>query len=137
MRLNLTLLADRYAICRLARDANIPEWACRAAFFSVTRTPNELSLVCSEKEIPLNAPCETGWRMLRVEGPLDFGLTGIVSSLTLPLAREMIPVFVLSTYQTDYLLVRDKTLAHAVAALESAGFGFENSNGGFTVSCGV
>ncbi len=124
MALHLSLRPDLYGICRMAPDAAIPDWACRAGFFSITRTPAELSLVCPEKKVPLNVPCEKGWRILRVEGPLDFGLTGIVSALTLPLAQEKVPVFVLSTYDTDYLLVKEDRLADASAALASAGFGF-------------
>lgn len=87
---------------------------------SVTATPQETSIVCPEGGAPTEAEIEGGWRVLEVAGPLDFGLTGVLASLTAPLADAGISVFALSTYDTDYLLVRETRLAEAVDALRTA-----------------
>jgi uncharacterized protein len=117
----LILLEERLAVCRLEPDAPVPAWA-RGGFVSVTRTPEELSIVCAESALPEDAPrAELGWRVLQVAGPLDFELTGILSSISQPLAEADVPLFALSTYDTDYVLVREPDLERAVEALEGAG----------------
>jgi uncharacterized protein len=118
--LHLTTLDDRFAICRLAADAAVPGWAT-GSLVSVTRTDRELSVVCPADRVPDGTQAETDWRALEVVGPLDFGLTGVIATLTRPLADRRIAVFVISTYDTDYLLVRDAALAEAAAALRAAG----------------
>jgi hypothetical protein len=87
----------------------------------VTRSDTELSVVCREEDVPAGASAERGWRALEVAGPLDFSLTGIVASLVSPLADAAVPIFVLSTFDTDYLLVREPDLPRAVEALRAAG----------------
>jgi hypothetical protein len=119
----LTLLADRYAIARLTPDAPVPAWAfpARAALASVTRTAEELSIVCRESDVPHDAaPVERGWRALRLAGPIPFETVGVVAGLAAPLAAAGVPVFVLSTYDTDVLLVREADLGRARAALGGA-----------------
>lgn len=110
-----------YAIAKLAGDAGIPAWAASSAFFSVTRTPDELSVVAAEASVPrgLNASC--GWRMLKVHGPFAFNETGVVASLANPLARVGVGIFVISTFDTDYLLVQQEDIPVAVETLEHAG----------------
>lgn len=98
------------------------DWAIRSDFWSITRTPEELSLVLPEENVPDGILAERGWSALQVQGPLDFSLTGILASLTAPLADAGISVFALSTYDTDYLLVRSETLSEAVAVLERTGY---------------
>jgi len=121
-QLSLQLLADRLAVCRLPADSAVPSWACTGgALASITRTPDELSVVCREAAIPIGTRCERGWRLLKVLGPLDFGLTGILDALTGPLARAEVSIFAISTFDTDYLLVREVQLEEAVAALSAAG----------------
>ena len=88
---------------------------------SVTRTPDELSIVCSEASVPPTARAQRGWRALEVQGPLDFSLTGVLAALTAPLAQARISIFALSTYDTDYLLVPGEDLARACATLTAAG----------------
>jgi GNAT superfamily N-acetyltransferase len=117
----LTVLDGTLAVCRLERDAAVPGWAVASRFFSVTRTAGELSVVCEERDVPAGVAAERGWRCLEVAGPLEFGLTGIVASLTDPLARAEIPVFAISTYDTDLLLVKEDVLESAIEALEGAG----------------
>jgi hypothetical protein len=118
----LLLLAETCAVCRLERKVPPPEWGTQGHFFSLTRTDEELSIVCPEDLVPREVKKEGGWRVLKVEGPLDFSLTGVLASLTAPLASEGISVFALSTYDTDYLLVKEGKLEKAIQALREEGF---------------
>lgn len=119
--LDLTVLPDALAVCRLPAGAETPAWLVGETFASVTRTPGETSIVCRAAAVPEGVRVEAGWRALRVAGPLDFALTGILASLLVPLAAARVAVFALSTFDTDYLLVRDTALGDAVAALVGAG----------------
>jgi len=120
-RLSLRLLPERFAACRLEPGAAIPEPSRQASFFSVTRTPEELSIVCLEADAPPGARLQSGFRAFRVEGPLDFSLVGVLESLLSPLAAAEISVFAVSTYDTDYVLVLEGDLEQARLALSSAG----------------
>ena len=122
--LNLSLLEGTFAVCRLPPSAAFPHWAVKEKFFSITKTLDELSLVCPQENIPETLDCERNWRCLKVEGPLDFSLTGILSSLTLPLAQAGISIFAISTYDTDYLLVKEDRLEQTVAILSGQGYRF-------------
>lgn len=117
----LAPVAGRFAICRLDANAAIPEWALAAEFVAITRTPAELSIVCTSSAVPRGTVCVSGWRCLGVEGPLDFSLTGVLASLVGPLAQANISVFALSTYDTDYLLLREEPFIRACALLVAAG----------------
>ncbi len=119
--LTLTVLPGTLAVCRLPADAALPAWAGGGALLSLTRTADELSVVCGEDAVPAGVTGERGWRAFQVAGPLDFALTGILARLTAPLAQAGIAIFALSTYDTDYLLVRTPMLAPACAALRQAG----------------
>ena len=119
--LRLRVLPDRLAICRLAADAPVPARMMETGFVSLTRTADELSIVCREDLIPHGARAHAGWRALEVVGPLDLSLTGIAARLTRPLADAQIPVFIVSTFDTDYLLVQGDDLATSAAALRSDG----------------
>jgi hypothetical protein len=125
--LSLHLLPGNLAVCRLAPDSPVPDWAMHGSFCSVTRTAEEVSVVCSEDAVPENTRAEGGWRALKVEGPLDFAITGVLAGLTKPLAEAGVSVFVISTYDTDYLLVRSRDIASAVAALRTAGHNVANT----------
>lgn len=118
--LTLRVLPERLAICRLPAEATVPAWA-RGRFLAVTRTPTELSLVCAQADVPAGQQAERGWVALQVAGPLDFGLTGVLAALAVPLAEAEVSIFAISTYDTDYVLVREAQLATAVAALAAAG----------------
>ncbi|MBI3654513.1 MAG: ACT domain-containing protein [Acidobacteria bacterium] len=120
-QLTLVVLPDTLAVCRLPHDAPLPDWALSAAFFSVTRTPDEWSVVCRQSLVPEAVLCESGWRGLKVAGTLAFALTGILAALALPLAEAEISIFALSTFDTDYLLVKAEKLQDAIAALLAAG----------------
>lgn len=119
--LDLSLLPDLLAVCRLPAGAEAPAWLDGEAFASVTRTPEETSVVCRAEVVPLDVRVEAGWRALRVAGPLDFALTGVLLSLLEPLAAAGVSVFALSTFDTDVVLVRDAALDDALAALDDAG----------------
>jgi len=119
--LTLTLLGDNYSVCRLGPEAEIPPWALAGDFFSLTRTKDELSLVCSQELVPPGVQCEKGWRCIMVKGPLDFSLTGILASLAASLAEAGISIFAISTFDTDYLLVKAENLERAVLKFKEAG----------------
>ena len=119
--LALSVLPGYLAVCRLEKDEVIPAWAAAGTFFAITRTAEELSVVCAENQVPAGIRMEGSWRALKVEGPLDFSLTGILAELAVVLARARISLFALSTYDTDYILVRGQDLSQAVAALKAAG----------------
>lgn len=119
--MTLSLLPGEYAVCKLEPEHEVPEWATRSAFWSVTKTQSELSIVCPEGHVPDDIKAEHGWRILGVEGPLDFSMTGVLDSLTKPLAESKISVFVLSTYLTDYLMISEKDLESAIIILRAQG----------------
>ena len=117
MKRILLLGSETLSICRLEKNAPIPEWALTGEFFSITRTAEELSVVCPQNQVPPGVQKQDGWKVLQVEGPLDFSLTGVLASLTGPLAKEGISVFAISTYDTDYLLVKQELLEKAIDIL--------------------
>jgi hypothetical protein len=118
--LSLRTLAGELAVCRLPTDAPAPAPGA-GALWSVTRTADELSIVCPVADAPAGAEVEGGWRALKVAGPLDFALTGILAAIAAPLAEAGVSIFAVSTYDTDYVLVRDAALPAAAAALRRAG----------------
>jgi len=115
--LNLTLFPDILAVCRLDPHVAVPPWALAGPFTSITRTPTELSIVCLQKGVPEGVHCERGWRYLAVEGPLALSLAGILASLSGALALAGVSVFAISTFDTDYLLVREADAERAVELL--------------------
>jgi uncharacterized protein len=117
----LSLLPNRLAVSRLSADAALPAWP-RGPFVSITRTPAELSIVCDEDAVPEDVQAERGWRAFAVEGPIPFELTGVAAGLTAPLAAAGISVFLIATYDTDWLLVKETALERAAAALRDAGY---------------
>jgi hypothetical protein len=121
--LALAWVEGRYAICRLPADAPAPEIAA-ARFVTVTRTAEELSLVCDEERVPSGAACEGPYALFRVAGELPLGLTGILASLLEPLAAAGIAIFALSTFDTDYVLLRAENRERAESALRGSGHRF-------------
>ncbi len=120
--LTMSLLKEEYGVCRLENDDSIPAWAIKGNFFSITKTSDELSIVCLQENIPNDIKCEKDWRVLKVEGPLDFSLVGILSSISSVLALKKISIFAISTYDTDYILVKETFLEKAVLSLREAGY---------------
>ena len=119
--LKLSVLPQRLAVCRLDPDEMIPDWLRECDFWSVTRTDEELSVVLPEASVPRAWKTEEGWRCLKVHGPLDFNLTGVLASLASPLAEAGISIFAISTYDSDYILVRDEDLDGAETVLSACG----------------
>jgi len=119
-RISLRLLEDRFAVCRLPPDGKIPPLTDASAFQSITRTQTELSIVCRESP-DLPGRVEAGWRCLVVDGTLEFDQIGILASLAQPLAEAGVSIFVVSTYDTDYLLVKEDKLPVALDSLRAVG----------------
>ena len=126
--LTLSLLPDTFTIHRLSPRSPLPENLYRSIFFSLTQSADELSVVCKSTIKIASRKQEDGWSCLRVEGVLDFGLTGILADLSGILADAGISIFAVSTYDTDYLLVKTETLTNAVAALHDAGHTVQNKH---------
>ncbi len=119
--LRLSVLEKRLAVCRLDPRAEIPAWAAGAPFFSVTRTSDELSIVCPEEHVPPGFTCERGWRALRFDGPFEFGLVGVLASVAVPLAQSEVSILAIATYDTDYVLVEEPQLPLATQVLRERG----------------
>jgi uncharacterized protein len=118
----LMVIEARLAVCRVAADGAIPDWVDRAGdFVSITRTPDELSIVCASDAVPPGVPVEGPWRAFKVQGPLVMTLIGVVATLANPLADAGISIFAISTYDTDYVLVHEPDLDAAIEALIAAG----------------
>jgi len=120
--LALRLLPDTLAVARLSAGAELPSWAASGPFTSHTRSAAELSIVCADAAVPAGVRAERGWRALEVVGPLDFGEIGILAALAIPLRDARISIFVISSFDTDYILVREPQAMAALRALETAGF---------------
>ena len=119
--MELVLDPARCSVCRLTAGTPWPTPPAGGRLFSVTRTADELSVVCAEGDEPTGARVEPGWRMLHVVGPLPFALVGVVASLTAPLAAAEVAVFVLSTFDTDLVLVKDADVDRAIDVFRGAG----------------
>lgn len=122
----LSILDGAFCICRLASGAETPDWVLALDFFSIIRTREELSIVVPEDnlrraELPAEANIECGWACMKVEGPLDLSLVGVLAELSGALAGAGVPLFAVSTYETDYLLVKNEDLGRSTAALSEAG----------------
>ena len=120
--MEIAVLPDTLAVCRLRPSERVPSWALELheGFVSITRTPDELSIVCDEEAVPPDVEVESGWRALQLPGPIPFEQTGVLASLATPLAAAGIPIFAISTYATDYVLVRAKDLERALETLNTA-----------------
>jgi uncharacterized protein len=123
--LSLTLLDGRYAVCRLAADADTPDWAGgELPLLSLTRTAAEYSIICQQDCVPADVRAERHWHCLRLDGPFDVDLPGVLVSVTVPIADAGLTCFAISTHDTDYLLVRD--LERAAGALARVGHTITN-----------
>lgn len=121
MNLTLSVMPGLYAVCRLDPGEPVPAWAWQGDFVTVTRTPEELSVLCAEDGVPEGMQAEGGWRCLKLAGPFDFALSGVLASVLGPLAEARISILAVSTFDTDYVLVRADRLEQALYALREAG----------------
>ncbi len=119
--MELAVMAQELAVCRLEGHDAVPEWAWRGEFVSVTRSRGELSIVCAAGAVPPDVKAERGWRALVVTTEMDFSVTGVAAAVTTPLAQAGVSVLPIATYDTDYFLVNDERLADAIEALLAAG----------------
>jgi len=119
--LTLQVVAGEFAVCRLAPGEPRPDWAESGVFSSITRTADELSVVCPAAQVPAAVKREAGWRLVKVSGPLDFGMVGVLASLAQPLAAAGISMLAVGTFDTDYVLIKSDRLVAAIQALEMAG----------------
>lgn len=120
-RLKFSVLPGSFAIARLDAASPVPAWAMGREFFSVTRTPEELSIVAPDEAVPRRVRAARGWRALKLEGPFDVSAVGVLAAVTGPLAEAGISLFAVATFDTDYVLVREENLMKAVEVLERAG----------------
>jgi hypothetical protein len=120
-QLQLSLLKDLYGICKFPSDSSIPEWALDESLCSITRSKKELTVVCPQGIIPANTEYDSDWRCFRIDGSFDFNQIGVISSLAEPLAEAGVSIFVISTYDTDYILVKEEKVEQAVNVLTDNG----------------
>ena len=122
MKLTLLLLPDHLTVCQLSPDSPFPSWAVGNNILSLTRSTEELSIVCESTAVPKNIIAESGWRALKIQGPLDFSQIGILTALSTILAEAEISIFAISTYNTDYLLIKENNIIKGKQALSQAGY---------------
>lgn len=118
-KLQIALLTDSLAVCRLQPDSVLPDWAMAGGFCSATRTADGLTVICRTDRVPADVHASRGWRALKIEGPLDLNLVGILVSVAAPLAQAGIAILPVGSYETDYILVRNEQLDTAIRALKS------------------
>lgn len=117
-KFSLSILPGKFAVCLLEKNDAVPSWALKSFFYSISKTNDELSIVCLEKSVPQGIKFDGNWKAIKVEGKLDFSLTGILASLINPLAEEKISIFAVSTFNTDYILVKSNNLQKAKRILK-------------------
>ena len=120
-KLKFRWLIGPYSIVRLPSDAVVPEWARRGEFTSITRTSDELSIVCPADNVPADIHSPHRWQCFKLEGPFPFSETGVLLSFIEPLSNQGVPIFAISTYDTDYVLIQDEYVRMSVKALQQAG----------------
>ena len=107
-QLRFRVLAGAYTVTRHAADAPVPDWAAKGEFTSITRTGEELSIVCPLENCPADGGQRKRWACLKLEGPFEFSLTGVLLAFIQPLSENNIPIFAVSTYDTDYVLIPEE-----------------------------
>jgi hypothetical protein len=120
-KLKFRILPGPYAIVRLNADTAIPEWARNGEFTSITRTPDELSIVCPADNLPVEVTAQHRWICLKLEGPFPFSMTGVLLAFIEPLSSNQIPIFAISTYDTDYVLIQEEYVNAALSSLDATG----------------
>ncbi|PKM49767.1 MAG: ACT domain-containing protein [Firmicutes bacterium HGW-Firmicutes-7] len=121
-KLSLVILSERFCIIRFNSSDEVPNWKNRSSWYSITKTLDELSIVCEEAVVPAEVKGDFGWRCIKVLGPLEFGQVGILAGLSKVLAEKHISIFVVSTYDTDYILLKEASLNPAIEVLRMNGY---------------
>jgi len=120
--MNLVVLENKYSIYKFRNEADLPNWVYSSDFYSITKTKDELSVVAVQTDnIPGEIPYNSDWRILKIDGPLDLSLTGIIAGIADTFKDNNIPIFTISTYDTDYVLIKDKDLDIGIRALREKG----------------
>ncbi len=117
--MRVQILPFEVSIGRFREGTSIPDWGKGSIFYSMMITDEEVTVVCEPKYMPPGIETESGWSVLKLEGPLDFHLTGVLLTILIPLAEYKISVFTLSTYSTDYVMVKREKLKQAIRALST------------------
>ncbi len=117
-KLKLKVLPNKFSVCKLRANYDYPKWAENDIFYSITKTEDELSVVTLENNVRVCPEREDGWRIIKILGPLEFGMVGVVSKISSTLAVNRISIFVISTFDTDYFLVKDENMAKALKLLK-------------------
>ena len=126
--MKLKLLKPTYSICKLSPDNEVPSWALTSSTFFLSKTSDELSIICPATEIPSEVKVSNGWRCIRVDGDLEFDEIGVVTTVSSPIANKGISLFLVSTHDRDYVLIHKDDLDNAISEYEKKGFSivFEN-----------
>jgi len=119
--LKFSIVSGSYAVCQLPADASIPDWLPSSGFISITRAVDELSVVCSSDSVPTDVKAERSWACLELHGPFPFSMTGVLTSFLQPLGNAAVPIFAVSTFNTDYVFVPAKNVDAALQVLQNAG----------------
>lgn len=120
--LTFQLQSGYYSLCRLAPEQTIPDWVYGSAFFNISKTSDELSIVCESRLVPVEEKQNGQWRLLKILAVLDLSLTGITAQFSTVLADAAVNICVIATYDTDYVMVKEEKLSAAIEALKNAGF---------------
>ncbi len=121
-QLTFIILPGEYALCSLEPEEVIPDWAITSSFYTISKTVDELSVVCEAVLVPSAIKADKGWRLLKIAAVLDLSLTGITAKFSTALANADVNLCVIATYDTDYIMVKEEKLSYAISALKHAGF---------------
>ena len=123
MTYNLILSTKKYSIYKFQKDSDLPDWIYSSEFCSVTRTDEELSVVTAQTDqISDWSASSNDWRLFKIEGPLDFSLIGVIADISAILKEVKISIFIISTHDTDYILVKENDLNTSIASLKKSGY---------------
>lgn len=124
MKPDLTILKDIFGIYQFESISEVPEWLESPDFYSFTKSLDEISIVCKQSviKLPDKGIADKNWKIIKVRGPLSLSLTGIIAEITGVLGKSKIPVFTISTYNTDYILVKEENLDEAITTLKNNGY---------------
>lgn len=125
--LHLVELPDTLAVCRISLDSELEMWFLSEPFFVMLRGDDTLTIVCSQERVPQEVQQERGWRALKIEGSFDFAETGILESVLKPLAEAGLGIFAVSSFETDYVLVKERDFEVARRLLEESGHDVQRS----------
>jgi uncharacterized protein len=120
--LKLIVLPGHYSLCRLKPSDTVPDWVATSSFYSISKSPEELSIVCETAFVPDSVKKSDGWRLLKIDAILDLSLTGITAKFSTALTGAGVNLCVIATYDTDYIMVKEEKLTTAITALAKADF---------------